>query len=368
MIYRHSPEQVQEYYERIGINQSALKLILDEGIEMFLSQYPNVIKQNDLYYEEKKHFVIGSAVDTHMTHGEDIFKAKYHLSELTKKPGDKAMSVIKLAFDKANQNFPAGVDADMKLYRSEVYEACNDQTFYMNRVNKEGNANLDTRIDTLLKDNGNAYWYDLIRAGDKQILSDSERTLIDSIIMSLTTHSHTAHLFKDSDDVDIVYQFPLYWVYDDVDCKGLIDIIIINHTQKRILPIDLKTIGDFVTKFNRAIKKRRYDIQASFYSYGLTQCTNELSTLIGKSLTGYTMANFAFIVESTIKPGCPLIFPLTTELLEVGSKGDEKSQGWHQGIQLFKEWSKVDFQLEKRFGENNGVLFVDSDYNYLINF
>lgn len=372
-IYRHSPEQVQEYYEAIGINQSALKLILDEGIEMFLSQYPEIIKKDELYYEEKKHFIIGKAVDSNITHGEDIFNQQFHISQLKKKPGPKSMSVIKLAFDKARANFPAGIDANMAAYKEEIYDACNEQEYFMNRAAKIAIGNKpfedDKRIETLLKDNGNAYWVDLSLAEGKQILADDEAMIANAIIMSWKTHKHTAHLFKDSANVDIVYQFPLFWSYNDVDCKGLIDMIIIDHTNKRIIPIDLKTLGDFVTRFNRAILKRRYDVQGSFYHFGLSQCLTQLATLINKPLTGYSIANFAFVVESTIRPGCPLVFPMDDSLMLVGKKGNgDNLSGWEQGIELFKEWSQAEFKLENKFADTNGVIFVDRFFEYNINF
>ena len=96
MIVRHTEEQINDYYERIGLNQSSLKVILEDGIQEYVMQVAQLTKQDDYYYEEKKHFIIGSAVDCRITHGEEVFLNKYHFSKLIKKPSDGAMSVLSL--------------------------------------------------------------------------------------------------------------------------------------------------------------------------------------------------------------------------------------------------------------------------------
>lgn len=360
MIYRHTDEQIQDYYERIGINQSSLKVILDDGIQIFMAQKDELQSKDELYYEEKKHFIIGSAVDYRISQGEDLFLKKYHFSKLAKKPGDSAMSVLKLAFDKAREEFPLGVDVDLTAYRKQVFEAANAEGYYMNRRNKEDNWELDTRIAELLKQNGQAYWTDLALAEGKQVLSDDEQMVVNAIILSLTTHKHTAHLFKDSADIDIVYQYPMYWSYKDVDCKGMIDMVIINHKFKRIILIDIKTTMELILRFHRAVNKRRYDLQASFYTYGLKQTLDSLSTIVNRSIHDYSIANFAFVAESTTRPGVPLIYVLSDDVLKRGEVGDEEYGGWTQAIDTYIAWLDVGFSIEKMYEETNGVLHLDT--------
>lgn len=362
MIVRHTEEQVSDYYERIGLNQSSLKVILEDGIQTYAMQVEQLTKQDDYYYEEKKHFIIGSAVDCRITHGEEVFLNKYHFSKLVKKPSDGAMSVIKLAYDKAREEFPLGVDVSLEAYRKQVFEAANEEGYYMNRRNKENNWELDTRISELLKQNGQAYWADLALAEGKQVLSDEEQTIINSVIISLTTHKHTAHLFKDSENIDIVFQFPMFFTVKDVDCKGMIDMIIIDHTRKKIMPIDIKTTMKLVLRFNDVIKRRRYDLQASFYTEGLKQSLTQLGSLLDKDVTKYEIAKFAFIAESTTKSGCPMVFVLQEDILLRGEKGnvDEQVEGWQQGVDKYKSWAEAGFSIEKKYGETNGVIFINS--------
>ena len=49
---------VEDYYTNPAISQSQLKLLLGSDPSIF-----NTIQEPDLYFEEKKHFLIGDGVD-----------------------------------------------------------------------------------------------------------------------------------------------------------------------------------------------------------------------------------------------------------------------------------------------------------------
>jgi len=207
------------------------------------------------------------------------------------------------------------------------------------------------------------YWDDLILADGKQVLDDGEYNTINNIVISLTTHKHTRNLFVDSPDVDIVYQFPMFWDYVGERCKALIDHIIIDHKHKRIKPIDEKTLGDYILRFPNAVKKRRYDIQGSYYGHGLVRNLHNLSTLIGKDVTSYSIAPLAFVVESTIKQGTPLIFPMTAELNNIGTFGDGKYlKGWEYALAEYSQWKAINYSIEKKFEATNGIVWINENF------
>lgn len=364
MIVRHTTEQVSDYYEKAGLNQSSLKVILEDGMQEFLVKAQELAKVEELY-GEKKHFIIGSGVDCKITHGEDIFEKQYHISRLIKKPGETALAILKLAYDKAKAFFPLGIDISLTAYKSEVYEAANELEYYMNR--KKDNWEDDTRINELLKQNGQEYWADLYMAGDKQVLSDDEANTVEVVSTSLLTHPHTAHLFNDDGGKDIIYQFVIDFIIKNVHCKGMIDEIIIDHVNKRIMPVDIKTTAWNVLTFPQAIKKRRYDLQASFYLEGLKQNIKKLGELIKKDLTGYTVSKFAFVVESTKTTGTPMIFVMDEQVIYRGQHGspEEGIKGWQQGIDEFIIWADAGWDINKVYEKTNGVIFVDT---HILNF
>lgn len=380
MIYRHSEQQIQDYFERDAINQSALKIIIDKngGIEKFVDQRDQLLKSADLYYEEKTHFIIGQAVDTYITQGEEIFKNKYHYSQLKKKPSDMVKSIINMVFDVVKSGTRIDEILPFINYKQEIYNAANEHKYSMTRgyapsekqlkdptlANVTDWWNHDNRWSYMK--NAEEYWQSLIEANGKQVLSDNEYNTANNIILSFTTHKHTANLFKDGDNIDIVYQFPIYWEYKGIKCKALIDMVIINHTTRKVMPIDLKTIGDYILRFNNAVDIRRYDLQGSFYHYGLLQNIQQLSQICSKALDNYHVSDFAFIVESTIKQGIPLVFVLTADLISVGTSGDGRyKKGWLDALQIYNEWRQIDFSIEKRYESTNGVVWIDN--NYLLN-
>lgn len=391
MIYRHTDEQIQDYFDSPAINQSGLKIIIDskKGIEYFADNMQQLLGQEDLYYEEKTHFIIGNGVDCIISQGIENFKNKYYYSNLVKKPSDAVKSIINMVFDRV---ISQGVTVEEILpfisYKQEIYEAANEHAYFPKRaaptekqLKDEDEAckkalakgevcNKKTPQEWVLEDNrwtsmknAEEYWQNLKEANGKQVLSDYEYNTINKIVLSFTTHRFTKELFKDSEDIDIVYQMPIFWTYLGEDCKGMLDHIIIDHKAKRIKPIDEKTMGDYITRFGNACKIRRYDLQGSFYQYGLSQNLEYLSNILNKDVTEYTIAPFAFIAESTIKSGVPLIFPMTEELSRNGLEGDGRyTLGWFQAMQIYKEWKAMNYSVEEKYDKTNGIVWLDGNY------
>lgn len=370
MIYRHTQEQINEYFDNTGINQSGLKILIKDGVQAFIAQKEALQRQADLYYDDPKHFTIGSSVDMQITQTKEEFNAKYFISNLVKKPGDKARAVLKRAFAGIKESFPQGPTADISDYRAAIYNACNAEAYYMNNLKPTWEE--DNRYNRIIKDSGNSYWIELDIAGDRQILDDSDVGIIDAIVNSILTHKHTRGLLIDSPTVDIVYQFPVYFMVNGIACKGMLDITRIDHDSKTVYPIDNKTMRNYVLEFYQALNDRRYDLQGAFYNEGLRQCLEQLSKLVGKDVTGYRIANPAFMVESTTSPGTPLVFILKNGLLNRGKVGSVTPsgytyQGYEPALEIYKKWADVDFSLEERFKETNGKIFIDEGFDPNIN-
>lgn len=389
MIYRSSEEDILEYENSTAINQSGLKVILKDGIEYFIYQREQLLKQEDIFYKEEKHFVIGSAVDCVITKGDKIFKEKYHCIKLKKKPSPAVMAMVQKVFERVKAEKNEDDILPFISYREHIYNVANEYGYNMLRkaptekqlkeeekrleAAKEAGAEaklltrstnwalVDTRYTSMKY--AEEYWAELVRADGKQILSEEEYNTVNSIVLSFTTHSNTKHLFKDGDDIDILYQLPLYWEMQDTICKGLIDHTFINHSRKIILPLDEKTTGFPITTFNKTIEVRRYDIQGSWYTRGIRENLQRISEIIGKDITDYDIRNFAFLAENTVKPGLPLVFVLSDDLLKVGYQGDGNEKlGWIDALQTYIYWKSINFSLETHFNKTLGVSWVTGDY------
>jgi len=371
MIYRTSEEEIASYKEAPGINQSLLKL-LTKGVAFFNENLTE--EQSDLYFEEKEHFIIGSAVDCKLTEGEDVFFERYHIADANAKPSDTIMSIVKMIFDNYTENYP-GRSVPMELNDADLQEAVAEGIEYHQYQPRWG---AEAKYNKVVAD-GNPYWGELVISRGKQILSADQYALISTIVESLKTHPHTARIFSiaiDSEDYDIVYQFPIFFEYNGVQCKGLLDMVFIDHKNKTIAPIDLKTLFDSTINFPAAVRKRRYDFQASYYTEGIRLNKSQLATKINKHLIDYTFRPFTFIIESTKRPGNPLVFVCNKELLTVGKYGINElhyynidvanvfkqgaylksNMGFDQAIELYKWHLENGFDRDRVVAIHNGVL------------
>lgn len=366
MIIRHSKEQVSEYYTKPGLNQSALKILINEGIQKFLEDYQD-IKDEDLYYSEKDYFIRGQSVDTYFSHGEEVFESTYYVSRLVKKPSDTIMSIVRQIFDTAKQQFttlnPDSIfrgDIDEEVLDPIIIEAIEAHAY-------QSNWKLDTKINKI-RSEGKLYWEELISSDGMQILSEEESTLIYSIIKSLKEHPNTKDLFVDNEDEDVIYQLPLYFTYEGVDCKSLLDLVRVNHKTKIIKPWDIKTLYDYIVNIHRSIRSRRYDFQGAYYMQALHYPKSKeiISELLDKDVTDYEIDLFGIIGQSTKVVDVPLAVNLSLELLTVGKHGNDKIKGFHQAIEEYKFWEERGFDLNSLITTDDKVQgLIDKDFNLL---
>ena len=194
--------------------------------------------------------------------------------------------------------------------------------------------------------------------------------------MSIRTNPTTSKYFETSKDVEILDQLAIYFSYCGIDCKALLDRVIIDHKNKTIQPIDFKTMGDQTLYFPKSLRQRRYDIQAAFYTEALKS---------KKVYETYEILPFKFIVESTVNPGNPLVFTCSSELLDIGKNGRQpyklcdkpysfehitymkfdEIKGFHQLIEDYKWYMENEFEKSRKIVESQGEFQLD--WNGIIN-
>ena len=353
---------VEDYYINPAISQSQLKLLLGPDPSIF-----NTIQEPDLYFEEKKHFIIGDGVDMQLTRPIEEFSQKFHISNLQNKPSDTIKSIVNQVYDLVKEE--VGSLADKGLLRDhtfEIIDSCNDHNY-------QSNWKIETRIAKVVE--AWEYWEDLKQAEGKVVLSQEENDLISQIVMSIRTNPTTSKYFETSKDVEILDQLAIYFSYCGIDCKALLDRVIVDHKNKTIQPIDFKTMGDQTLYFPKSLRQRRYDIQAAFYTEALKS---------KKEYETYKILPFKFIVESTINPGNPLVFTCSQELLRIGQFGAPKTylygkivsegydhmseyrsmvtleiKGFHQLIEDYKWYMENEFEKNKKIVESQGEFQLD---------
>ena len=355
MIHRTNRDTVTKYRELESISQSKLKLLM-AGVGVYNNTEPE-----EKYYSEKEHFIIGSAVDTLITMGADACKKEYYVSQLENKPSATIMSIVKEVYDIISSESSyakaiADFASDDIYFRDTILHVADKQEFQKRWKD-------ETRYKKIVEQ-GQDYWNDLIESKSRQILSLQQFDLIKIISDNILNHPHTEKYFQDAEHLDIFYQLPLKFMYEDISCKALLDMVIVDHHNGIIQPIDIKTMGDYVSNFPISFMRRRYDIQAAFYTQAIADDYTGWNILF----KDYKILPFKFIVESTTMPGTPLVYTCSEEVLNKGKYGIDsqrigkhilrEKKGFHQAIMLYIWHLENGFEVDKHVCLNNGDLLL----------
>jgi len=137
------------------------------------------------------------------------------------------------------------------------------------------------------------------------------------------THPWSSFLFmseveQKAQNIEILYQYKIKYILRDLLFKSMLDVIIVDHKNKKIRPYDLKTGSDYFRVFLKsAIYKYKYMYQAALYKEGLKAFIKEIP-----EFEDYEVADFRFVYVSRLKPLYPVILRISDEMhysfMEIG--------------------------------------------------
>lgn len=218
--------------------------------------------------------------------------------------------------------------------------------------NKAGfKLSLEAVLKNFSKENSQDFYKFLLNTQNKVCLTEQEFNMINNCKQNLINHKKSnALLFNDfilSKDNEIIIEKGIEFEIDDIKCKAKPDKIIINHKNKTVDLIDLKTTNKNVNKFYNSYSNYGYGRQLAFYKQAL------LNT---RKLEGYTF-NFYIIVVQTNKFNEVAVFKLTEKQIE-----DGKLQ-YQQLIELYKNHLKYgfDYPLEYYMSSDGAVELKEED-------
>lgn len=300
---------IDAYFASNAVNQSSLK-DLKEGMNAYLAKIDKKKKNEDK--AQPDYFIIGGGVDTILTGEEGEYEKKYYVSRLEKMPSDAEKSIVESVFDEIVSN---------NLLDKVPFESSHDAILAAcNEFNWQANWKDETRIVKILE-KGTEYFYDLSKAYGKIVISLEIDERINKIVKSLKEHPRTDKYFDRGlqtslENYDFYYQLPMYFTHKGVECKALMDLVVVKKDEKgeiiNVEPIDLKTMSGQTIHFIGNFKTHRYDLQAAWYTNALTyffKCAKD------------KIKPFKFIVESTTNLGTPLVYVISPETLYHGEFG-----------------------------------------------
>lgn len=204
---------------------------------------------------------------------------------------------------------------------------------------------------------------------DKIILSRDELADVKLINETLKSHKFTKKYFNpENENISLYYQVPIICNFENNELKALFDLIVVDHDNKTIQPIDLKTTSESVYGFFKSFEKYRYDIQCSLYQTVLLN-SNEVDKILDSDVCGYTILDFKFVYISFKNTSKPLVYSdKNFEVVKNGRYGwinsfGKEFTGWEKLIEDYRWHRENDlYDYSRNIYENDGIIYLYEEY------
>lgn len=263
--------------------------------------------------------ITGSAVDIMLTESEEEFHNQFYIMTANKPTSEMMLAYTNTMIETDNPQIAMAASGYKRAVTTEKWET-------------EGKP-----------------YYDAIKAaGNKMILSLEEYMRVQSVVNTLKTNEFTKEYFsKPEEDIDIQYQLIHYFDYKKRKGKIKLDIVVIDHKEKKIHPKDLKTTGKPVINFLSSYRSYKYYIQGGWFMIGLEDWKNE-------HYPEYEIVNFEFIVAEMFNTNQPMIFPMSSSEIKGAIKGGVTSTGYKlkgidellEDLNYYEKENKWDYPAE----------------------
>jgi len=238
------------------------------------------------------------------------------------------------------------VSNDLGDYKNEIIQAARSNSVYKN-------YNDDKVFDTILgKKENYDYFADKINSRGKVHIKPEMWNMAVEAANTLKTHDFTRIYFDDTPGIQLIYQYKFVQKVNGYDVKGMLDCLVIDHDNKTIYPVDLKTGEDSAENFDEVMLLHKYYLQASLYR-------SAIKAIVAKDpdLEGYGVSNFEFVYLSKMNIFKPLIWVVPQTLHKAGWDGFIDRFGFkHKGLtELLDEYN---------YSKNNALCpYAEVDYN-----
>ena len=223
----------------------------------------------------------GSLVDCLMTEPETL-EERFLIANFPS-VSDTMASICKIVFERTKGKFRtlAAIDSDCLL---DVIKEINYYPTWKD----------NTRVTDVIK-KGEGYYNLLFISGDKIIMSTEDFQKARGCVEALKTNPFTASIFMENPfetNVEKLYQ--LKFKSDTLSIHSvrcMMDFCIVDHINKTIRPIDLKTTGKDEEKFEDSFLQWLYMLQGTLYSQILKDCIDK-----DEYFKDFTILPYYFIV------------------------------------------------------------------------
>ena len=205
---------------------------------------------------ETPSLTFGSAVDSLITGGQEEFAERFIVAEFPSTP-DSIIKIVKSLFNQYGDSYRSLITIpDDAIIKETEY-----QSYQMN-------WKPETRAK-VIKEKGADYYNLLFIAGSRTILDTQTYQDVCNAVRALKESKSTQFYFAEDNpfepDIERFYQLKFKGEFNGVKYRNMADLIIVNHKEKWVKPVDLKTSSHTEWDFYKSFVDWRYDIQARLY-------------------------------------------------------------------------------------------------------
>jgi hypothetical protein len=204
---------------------------------------------------ETPSLTFGSAVDSLITGGTKEFEERFILADYpTTSPS--IILIVKRLFSELSEKYN---NLELIPDKDVINAAAID--------NFQPNWKAETRAK-VIKEKGSQYYRLLYLAKDKTILDSQTYNDVMRTVEALYTSDATKFYFQVNSPFELIercYQLKFKASFNDVDYRCMADLIVVDHSSKTIIPVDLKTSSKKEWDFYKSFIEWLYPVQARLY-------------------------------------------------------------------------------------------------------
>ena len=284
----------------------------------------------------------GSMVDTILTEGLDAYNDVFVVAEIP------LLSTSRLEVAEELFNTYKKVHSSISSIPKESILAVAD------KVNFQTNWNNNTRVKKIIEECSDYYSLRAKTEG-KTIVSKEDHIAAIACVLALRNSKATSVFFNLPvfSDTESFYQLKFLGKYEGIEVKCMLDLCIVDHCNKIIVPVDIKTSYYPESEFPQAFIKWNYWIQAQLYWYILKQNIEK-----DPYFKDFELKDFTFLVVSR-NTLTPLVWQYTDTKAEVDKEYNGiKCRNWRGILEELHYYltEKPKFPLGIIENESNNII------------
>lgn len=295
---------------------------------------------------ESPSLTFGSAVDSIITGGMEEFEERFMVAEFPL-VGDKVVSVVKELFLKYGDKH----NTLTEIPDNDIIK-CAELFSYQNNWKPETRAKV-------IREQGSEYYKLLYIATDKTILDTRTYQDILNCVEALRNSPNTRFYFAPNNPFERIerfYQLKFKASSCGVNYRCMADLIIVDHDNKVIVPVDLKTSFKPEWDFYKSFLEWDYQIQARLY-WRIIRANLDKDPIY----RNYTLKDYVFIVVNKVT-----LNPLKWVFTDTRKRGDIT---YPNGIVL-RDPECLGRELDQylRYSHRVPIGVTESEYNDIVKY